>query len=86
MSEYTCRPMIANLLYSGESIAVIGQTEVEVYYEEQRVKLPLLVVKGGRSKLVWTRLDDKDSSRLQSNQCSEMQNINHFVGELQLSV
>ena len=32
--------------YSGESITVTGQVEVEVCYEEQRVKLPLLVVKG----------------------------------------
>ena len=32
--------------YSGESITVMGQTEVEVRYEEQRVRLPLLVVKG----------------------------------------
>ena len=32
--------------YSGESITVMEQTEVEVYYEEQRVKLPLLVAKG----------------------------------------
>ena len=32
--------------YSGESLKVIGQVEVEVCYEQQRVKLPLLVVKG----------------------------------------
>ena len=32
--------------YSGELITV-GQTEVEVCYEEQRVTVPLLVVKGG---------------------------------------
>ena len=49
--------------YSGESIAVMGQTEVEVFYEEQRVKLPLLVVKGegpslfGRDWLTKIRLD-----------------------------
>ena len=49
--------------YSGESIAVMGQTEVEVCYEEQRVKLALLVVKGegpslfGRDWLTKIRLD-----------------------------
>ena len=32
--------------YSGKSITVIGQVEVEVCYEEQRVKVTLLVVKG----------------------------------------
>ena len=37
-------------------------------------------------KLVWTRLADKDSSQLGSNQRSEMQNINKCVGEVQLSV
>ena len=73
--------------YSGESIKVIGQVEVEVCYEEQRVKLPLLVVKGegpslfGQDWLTKIRLDWRAS-----DQCSEMQNINQCVGELQLSV
>ena len=49
--------------YSGESITVIGQVEVEVCYEEQRVKVPLLVVKGegpslfGRDWLTKIHLD-----------------------------
>ena len=49
--------------YSGESITVIGQAEVEVCYEEQRVKISLLVVKGegpslfGRDWLTKIRLN-----------------------------
>ena len=49
--------------YSGESITVIGQVEVEVCYEEQQVKVPLLVVKGegpslfGRDWLTKIRLE-----------------------------
>ena len=46
-SEHRLQPSKACLYtYSEESITVMGQTEVEMCYEKQQVKLSLLVVKG----------------------------------------
>ena len=64
--------------YSGELITVIGQAEVEVCYEEQRVKVPLLVVKGEGPSLFgrdWLTKILLDWGAINTVKCRKLTNV-----------
>ena len=46
MSIETLRGSVTHRTYSGESIEVLGETDVTVSYEQQQAQLPLIVVRG----------------------------------------
>jgi len=52
--------------YSGESISVLGQLQVDVSYDDQCVALPLLVV-SGKGPNLFGRLDGTNSVNLEEN-------------------
>ena len=54
-----CQHIVAEPTYSKEPIAVVGSTEVQVAYEGQIAKLPLVVVKGEGPTLLGTNWLDK---------------------------
>ena len=68
--------------YSGESISVLGQLQVDVSYDDQCVELPLLVVSGkgpnlfGRDWMLQIQLNWKNMYRVSSDTTLE-QLLNH---------
>lgn len=64
--------------YSGESLQVLGQQEVEAQYGEQKVRVPLLVVKNEGASLMgrnWLKVIQLDWSTINRIQRSTLQDV-----------
>lgn len=70
---------ILKTYYTGESLQVLGAIKAQVKYEDQRVELPVLVIKGhgpnllGQDWLTKIRINWRSTNQLRS--CNQLQQL-----------
>ena len=88
LPRHTTQPTRVQLhTYSGETIPVVGKIEVDVQYQEQQAKLPLIVLEGdgpslfGRDWLSAFRLDWKSINRVEREKLASVLNKHQALFE-----